>query len=100
MQDSYTGDMVPLKSEFFKDIPKAKSFEERLELTTAALKAAKNEAQPIKERQGPVFMEGETLFIRGGRFRVLKIHKRGINLESMPSFPATAPPPASSTDQQ
>ena len=37
------------------------------------------------EKQGPIFMKGEELIIKGGRFKVLEINKFGLVLRGQPS---------------
>lgn len=51
----------------------------------AALQAAKDEAIPNREHQGPVFQVGEVLEIKGGKFRVNGFSRKRLYLDSLPS---------------
>lgn len=91
MQDSMTGIMHPLPTEFFKDVPVADNplmpgqpkFQDGKELRDAIQKAC-DTVQPDRSRQGPVFMVGEVLEIRGGKFLITKIEPGHLKLKSLP----------------
>lgn len=81
MQDLSTGELKPLDPKFFEGMEKLTGFEQRERLQAAADKAI-----PDRRNQGPVFMLGEEIEIRGGRFRVSSINpkKNTLTLESLP----------------
>jgi hypothetical protein len=83
MQDLRTGEMVSVDQEaMFDQLKQAdKTFSNRME----ALQAACDKAIPDRSRQGPLFQEGETLILRGGRFQVEKITRDGIFLKGLPT---------------
>ena len=72
MQDLSTGQMIPVDSERFANDRESQQ-------------RAKDAAIPIRENQGPVFGIGETLEIRGGKFRVHAIAGKRIYLDSLAS---------------
>lgn len=69
MQDLSTGQMHALEEEQYK----------------LDQQHAKDAAIPQRENQGPVFTVGETLEIRGGKFRVHAITSSRLYLDSIPS---------------
>lgn len=90
MQDTHTGNMVPLDVErFMREIPERKVAgdpfghldyaERRLE----ALQRAKDDALP-KDRQGTVFEVGEELEIKGARFVVHSFGEKMMVLRGLP----------------
>lgn len=86
MQDLSTGEMKTLAAEFFKDIPTLPSGEPKdCRELRERLQRACDAAQPDRTKQGPVFMVGETIEIRGGKFQVTKIEPGHLRLKSLPS---------------
>lgn len=84
MQDLRSGEMKPLNPKFFEGIEKVESLGDVLGYSAGCLQAAKDVAQPDRASQGPVFVEGEILEIRGGKFKIRAINHRGLVLDSMP----------------
>ena len=87
MQDSETGEIKPLDPKWFKEIPTVpgtNAFADSRELREAFQKAC-DEVQPDRTKQGPVFVVGEVLEIRGGKFQVTKIEPGYLKLKSLPS---------------
>jgi hypothetical protein len=80
MMDLTSGEMKMLNAELLKDLPTMKP--EQF-MDCEKFQQAKDEAQPNRAMQGPVFMEGEILVIRGGRFKIRKINHWGLVLDSM-----------------
>lgn len=88
MQDLSTGKLKPLSAEFFKDLPVVASpfglkYKEGKELAERIQKAC-DAVQPDRSKQGPVFVVGEVLEIRGGRFQVTRIEPGHLRLKSLP----------------
>lgn len=69
MQDTSTGELIRLRA---------------IQNAHSDLQAAKDEAVPNREHQGPVFYVGQELEIDGGKFRVHNFGKRFLMLESLP----------------
>ena len=79
MQDSYSGqmrDISPFMPPNFAELPK---MDQR-----NALQAACDKVQPDRTKQGPVFTVGETLEIRGGKFKITRIELGHLRLKSLP----------------
>jgi hypothetical protein len=87
MQYLSTGEMRPLAAEFFKDVPKLPSGEldQRCRELREAIQKASDAVQPDRTKQGPVFILGEVVEIRGGKFQVTKIEPGHLRLKSLPS---------------
>ena len=97
MQDLDSGEMRDL-TPFMKDIPKvtpeelgkmmvdANSLRDRIPELNKALQEAKDRVQPDRSKQGPVFVVGEVLDIRGGKFMVTRIEPGHLRLKSIPSY--------------
>jgi hypothetical protein len=88
MQNSHTGQMVPLG--FHDVIPERTDFEpfdvrRKRAAIERALQKAKDDAIPNRDHQGPVFFTGEELEIKGGRFRVAEIMATGLILQGIPA---------------
>lgn len=83
MQDLSTGELkeLPIPPELLERFD---TLSERIQ--REALQAAADRVIPDRRDQGPVFLLGETLEIRGGRFRVFSLNpKKGtITLQSLP----------------
>lgn len=68
---------------FLKDIPLVppprffREFADRLQ-------DACDQVQPDRSKQGPVFMVGEVIEIKGGKFQVTKIEPGHLKLKSLP----------------
>lgn len=80
MQNTYTGDLVPLPKDLIENIPNAKfgsPFDPPQETKDAAI--------PIREHQGATFYVGEIVEVKGARFRVNGITRKRIYLDSLPS---------------
>jgi hypothetical protein len=90
MQDLSTGEMRDL-TPFLKGVPTLPPGESIAKFMAAsaaldaALQKAKDEVQPDRSKQGPVFAVGEVLEIRGGRFQVTKIEPGHLKLKSLPA---------------
>lgn len=84
-------------SEFFKDVPvvnpkPGESYVDamrRLDGLTEKIQAAQDAVQPDRSMQGPIFVVGEVLEIRGGKFQVTRIEPGHLRLKSLPSYHAT-----------
>ena len=90
MQDLRSGEMRDL-TPFLKDIltvnpEEIAKMDNRITELNAALQAAKDRVQPDRSAQGPVFVLGEVLDIRGGKFQVTKIEPGHMRLKSLPSY--------------
>lgn len=76
---------------FMKDIPELSPREnieaafKRLTGLEQQLQQAKDAVQPDRSKQGPVFIVGEVLEIRGGRFQITKIEPGNLRLKGLPS---------------
>lgn len=85
MQDLSDGSLRPLASKFFEGIPTLPSgLPKDCRETRDAIQRACDEAQPDRAKQGPVFMLGEIIEIRGGRFQVTRIEPGHLRLKSLP----------------
>lgn len=96
MQDLSSGEMRDL-TPFLKDIPAIKPEEMGKLLADAnalrdsipelneALQAAKDRVQPDRSKQGPVFVVGEVIELRGGKFQITRIEPGHLRLKSLPS---------------
>lgn len=81
MQDLKTGEFKDL-TPFLGALPSDMTAFERRK----AIDAACAKAEPDPKRRGPVFEVGETLDIRGGRFRVHAIKGNRLYLDGIPSL--------------
>jgi hypothetical protein len=84
MQDLSDGSMKDL-TPFLKDMPDNSPVERLVGLSKLQdkLQAACDAVQPDRSKQGPVFMVGEVLEIKGGRFQVTKIEPGHLRLKSL-----------------
>lgn len=71
--------MKPLDPKFFEGMEKLTGFVQR-----EKLQAACDAVQPERRFQGPIFVVGEILEIRGGKFQVTKIEPGHLKLKSLP----------------
>lgn len=91
MQDTSTGDLVPLHGPAFEAFKQAiptmefKGAFDELQAKEKLLRAAMDEAIPNRDHQGPVFHIGEVLEIKGGKFRVNGFSQKRLYLDSIPS---------------
>lgn len=88
MQDLSSGEMRDL-TPFLKDIPKIEPtyplFVNQLARLNEEIQKAKDQVQPDRSKQGPVFMVGEVLEIKGGRFQITRIEPGHMRLKSLPA---------------
>jgi hypothetical protein len=81
MQDLSTGKFVPLDPKFLEGIAgDSRELRDRLQRACDA-------AEPDRSKHGPVFIVGEEIEIRGGRFQVTKIEPGRLVLSGLPAKP-------------
>jgi hypothetical protein len=80
MQDAQTGELKPLDPKFFDGFATLRGFEQRQQM-----QAACDAAEPDRSRHGPVFVVGEVIEIRGGRFQITRIEPGHLRLKSLPA---------------
>lgn len=81
MQDLRTGELheLPIPADVRAMFDQLPAREQREHLQAAADKII-----PDRRNQGPVFLIGETLEIRGGKFRIVSLAGGEIRLKSLP----------------
>lgn len=90
MQDMTTGQMLPLdqkrilESISTLEANPRQSLLDRAKREAVALQKEMDRIQPDRSRQGPVFCVGETFELRGGKFKVVAITKKGLVLNGVP----------------
>lgn len=85
MQNSYTGEIIPL--DVFRDAVPTKTFRdafEEMEEKKRLIQEAADRAIPNRDHQGPVFEVGEVIEIKGGKFRVNGFSRKRLYLDSLP----------------
>ena len=78
----FLGDIPTMPNPFGKD---SQAFTNRLKELEDKLQQAKDAIQPDRSKQGPVFVVGEVLEIRGGRFQITRIEPGHIRLKGLPA---------------